>query len=245
MLIAYHGTVSKAVILKQLRQHAKRDELGKGQYWHNGKGCAVGCTIHSRQHVEYETRFGIPQMLARLEDCIFEGLPNGTAKAWPVRFMTAVQPGTDLSLVGWQFLHWLLTDKKVNPGIDHPLVHDAVKQCADVLVPLTKGMPVDSSAARSAASAARSAESAARSATRSATRSAGSAGRAAAWSAESAATWSPAWRAESAGRAAKWSAESAAARSAGSVTWTVARSAAYILMADKLVALIKTAPKVK
>ena len=77
MLIAYQGTVSKAAILKQLRQHAKLDEIEKGHYWDSGKGCAVGCTIHSGQHVEYETRFGIPQMLARLEDCIFEGLPNG------------------------------------------------------------------------------------------------------------------------------------------------------------------------
>ena len=72
-------------------------------------------------------------MLARLEDCIFEGLPNGKAMAWPIRFMEAVKPGADLSRVGWQFLHWVLTDKRVNPGIDHPLVKDAVRQCADVL----------------------------------------------------------------------------------------------------------------
>jgi len=150
-MLAFEGTVTKAAVLKQLRAHAKADEIVKGQYWEEGKGCAVGCTIHSNQHVEYETRFGIPQALARLEDCIFEGLANGKAKVWPIRFMTAITPGTDLSCVHWQFLHWLLTDETVNPGIAHPLVKDAVKKCADLLIPLTKGKKIDPSAARSAA----------------------------------------------------------------------------------------------
>jgi hypothetical protein len=229
-LIAFrNATVTKPQILAQLRAHAKADEIEKGHYWDNGKGCAVGCTIHSGNHAEYESRFGIPRMLACLEDTIFEGLPNGEAKKWPLRFMSAVEPGADLSLVGWKFLHWLLTNKKVNPGIDHTLVRDAVKQCADVFAPLTKGLPVDASAAWSAESAARSAESA----------------ESAAWSAESAArsaesAESAAWSAESAARSAEsaaWSAESAA--------WSAARSAAYYRMSNKLIALIKTAPKAK
>ena len=166
-LLAYHGKPAvKTAILAQLARHREADELVKGKYWQGGKGCAVGCTIHSDDHAEYEPRFGIPQMLARLEDAIFEGLPNGQAKAWPERFMGAIKPGADLNCVGWQFLHWLLTDDAINPGINHPLVRDAIRQCADVLVPLTKGEPVDESAAWSAESgaSAESAESAARSA---------------------------------------------------------------------------------
>ena len=168
-MIAFHGKKEeKTRILKQLRAHAKADEIIKGYYWKNGKGCAVGCTIHSGEHSEYETRFGIPQMLARLEDRIFEGLPDSEAQKWPIQFMTAVTPGADLSRVGWQFLHWLLTDETVNPGITHPTVRDAVKQCADVLVPLTKGRPMDASAESAARSAAWTASAAARSAARSA-----------------------------------------------------------------------------
>jgi len=251
-LIAYHGSESeKWQILLQLDAHARADELVKGKYWENGRGCAIGCTIHGADHAEYEPRFGIPQMLARLEDQIFEGLPNEEAKRWPIRFMGAVRPGADLARVGWQFMHWLLTDEKANPGITHPLVRDAVKQCADVLLPLTKGVPVDPSAARSAArsaaSAAWSAASAARSAAWSAAR---SAARSAAWSAASAAR-----SATSAARSAARSAESAAwsAESAESAAWSAAwsaesaesaeRSAAYALMADKLVELIKAAPQ--
>ena len=284
MLIAFKNTeITKPKIMAQLRAHAKADEIIKGQYWKDGKGCAVGCTIHSGNHAEYESRFGIPQMLARLEDCIFEGLPNDEAKKWPIRFISAVEPASNLSRVGWQFLHWLLTDEKVNPGINHPLVCDAIRRCADVLTPLSTGTRVDQSAVWSAAgsaesaawSAAESARSAAWSAAESA-RSARSAVWSAARSAESAAesarsaVWSAARSAESAagsarsaGSAAKsarsaqsaesaesavWSAESAAgsARSAGSAAKSArsagsAESAAYILMADKLIALIKLA----
>jgi hypothetical protein len=157
-LVAYHNSqAEKDAILAQLAHHREADELIKGQYWQDGKGCAVGCTVHSSNHMAYEEQFGIPVMLAMLEDCIFEGLPNGDAKAWPERFMSAITPGVDLSRVGWQFVHWLLTDETVNPGINHPLVKETVKQCTNVLTPLTKGMTVDLSAAESAESAAWSA----------------------------------------------------------------------------------------
>src|SRR6201986_1912331 len=122
-LIAYHGNPKeKSAILAQLRRHAEADEIVKGQYWEDGKGCAVGCTIHGSDHALYEPKFGIPQMLARLEDTIFEGLPNSDAQQWPIAFMKAIKPGADLSLVGWKFLHWLLTDETVNPDINHILV---------------------------------------------------------------------------------------------------------------------------
>ena len=177
-MLAYHNDASiKSVILAELAMHRKADELVQGYgYWLDGKGCAVGCTIKSGDHIEYETRFGIPVTLARLEDCIFEGLPVELARQWPERFMSSIEPGKDLSLVSWQFLHWLLTEKSVNPGIDHPLVTDAVKQCADVIADLAAGKQVDERAASAAESAAASAA-----------RSAASAARSAAWSAASAA----------------------------------------------------------
>ena len=251
-LLAYHNDPEiKAAIMAQLQAHYGSDEIVKGQYWKNGKGCAVGCTIHSGDHVEYEGRFGIPIMLARLEDCIFEGLPNGAAKEWPLWFMNAIEPGADLSRVGWKFLYWLLTDEKVNPGISHPSVSEAVKQCAEVLKPLTEGEQADENLARSAASAAwNAARSAARRAARSAARSAawcaGSAENAAesAWDAAENA-WDAACSAENAAESAAqsaWdaacSAENAAENAARSAARRAARSAAYVRMADKLVELI-------
>lgn len=234
MLAYLNDPEIKTAALAQIAAHRKADQLVQGYgYWNDGKGCAVGCQIHSGEHMEYETRFGIPVMLARLEDSIFEGLPVEKARQWPERFMSAPKVGADLSLVGWKFLHWLLTDETVNPGINDPLVRDAVKQCADVLVPLTKGEPVDErsakNAAKNAADAARSAADAARSAAWSAAESAARSAASAAWAAESAAAWA---------------AESAAESTAGSAAWSAASSAenaAWVRMSDKLIELMEAA----
>ena len=183
-MLAYHNDPKiKGDILAQLEAHRAADEIVKGQYWDGGKGCAVACTVHSSDHMQYEERFGIPVMLARLEDSLFEGLPNDIAQQWPIRFMSAVHPGTDLSRVGWQFLHWLLTDEKVNPGINDPKVASAVRQCADVLVPLTEGRAADKDAAAEAAEAAAAAAEAAEAAA-AAAEAEGAAAAAAAWAAE-------------------------------------------------------------
>lgn len=158
-ILAYHGDPAvKAKYLMRVRAHAAADEIIHDTYWQNGKGCAVGCTLHSSNHMGYEDELGIPVALGRLEDCLFEGLRSGEALSFPARFLESAKVGADLSRVSWQFLHWLLTEELA--GRDHPLVRDAVKRCADALVPLAHGEPVSASAA-SAASAARSAESAA------------------------------------------------------------------------------------
>ncbi len=220
-LIAYHGRqADKDAIIAQLKAHRAADQLIQGYgYWQDGKGCAVGCTLHSGDHIEYESRFGIPVAIAHLEDAVFEGLPVALARAWPERLMSAIAPGADLSRVHWHLLHWLLTTPSVNPGIEHPLVRDAVRRCADLMADLAAGKEV---IAESAESAVESAESAARSAW-----SAWSA-ESAAWSAESAVE-----AVESAARSAVWSAEESAARSAEESAW--------VSISDRLIELIVAA----
>ena len=179
-MIAYHGSqTEKDTILTQLQLHYDADEIIHGTYWENGKGCAVGCTIHSSDHAQYEPRFGIPQALAQLEDRIFEGMSNGKSKEWPLRFMRAIKPGANLEHVQWAFLHRILTDDKITPGINDPIVKDVIAHVASLLLAWSKGDRIDASAAKSAALSAESAESAARSAARSA-ESAASAARSAA-----------------------------------------------------------------
>jgi hypothetical protein len=231
-LVAYHGNQSeKDAILAQLAKHRAHDQIVKGQYWEDGKGCAVGCTIHGSGHKKYEPIFGIPQALAHIEDAIFEGLPNDRAMDWPIRFMAAIKPGSDLSLVQWKFLHWLLTDENVNPGINHPTVKDAIKLTADLMKILSDGGVVSESAAESAAwsaegsaawISAESARSAVWSAAESAARSAAMSARSAAWSAAEGATWSAVW-------------------SARSAVWSAAESAAFVLMSDKLIDFLEAA----
>jgi len=113
MLIAYHGDPAvKEKYLARMRAHIAADELIHGTYWERGKGCAVGCTVHSGDHGAYERELGIPRILARLEDGIFESLPNGKSKLWPEKFLSAIEPGADLAMVWPQFAVWMLTDSK-------------------------------------------------------------------------------------------------------------------------------------
>ena len=123
-LIAFHGDPKmKAAIMASLAAHREADEIVQGKYWENGKGCAVGCTldavkqfegkraIEHGKHALYERYLGVPQILARLEDRIFEGLSNGAAKAWPERFTGAIRPGADLTMIWPRLALWLLTEE--------------------------------------------------------------------------------------------------------------------------------------
>jgi hypothetical protein len=156
-MLSFHSDPSiKSNYLARVAGHAGADEIVKGRYWENGKGCAVGCTIHGEAHESFERELGVPRMLAWLEDVIFEGLPNRLAKTWPERFLSSIAPGRDLSPVGWRFLHWLLTQSGLSE-FDHVLIEAAVARCAEALIPLIDRRPVDVSAAGHAATAARTA----------------------------------------------------------------------------------------
>ena len=110
-LLAFHGDAAiKKKYLARVRAHAKADQIIKGQYWENGKGCAVGCTVHSDNHGAYQDELGIPEWLARLEDTLFEGLPNGHAAKFPAQFLSSIRVGADLEPVRWKFALILLAE---------------------------------------------------------------------------------------------------------------------------------------
>jgi hypothetical protein len=112
-MLAFHNDPAiKEKYLARVRTHIEADELIHGVYWEKGKGCAVGCTVHSSNHAAYEVELGIPSILAKIEDGIFESLTNGRAKPWPEQFLMAPQVGADLSGVWPQFAVWLLVDPK-------------------------------------------------------------------------------------------------------------------------------------
>jgi hypothetical protein len=223
-MLSYHSDPAlKARYLARVEGHAAADEIIKGRYWEAGKGCAVGCTVHGASHDDYERELGIPGMLAWLEDVIFEGLPNRRAKDWPLAFLSAIDPGKDLSRVGWQFLHWLLTERDLAEFEQSP-VGVAVRQCADVLAPLARGEAVDRSAAEGAAGMARSALE---------------------WATDKSAN--AAWAAESAARAAESASLSVTCPAlsgelaATAVSAAVGRSVDYIAPGEKLLTLLRAA----
>lgn len=120
-LIAYHGDPKlKETVLAKIAMHRAADTLAQGAYVHDplesslGKTtyCAVGCLLEDPAggHARYKTEFGIPTILAYLEDSIFESLDEAHAKSWPEQFMGAISPGADLSMVWANFAIWLMAD---------------------------------------------------------------------------------------------------------------------------------------
>jgi hypothetical protein len=161
-------------------------------------------------------------MLAWLEDVIFEGLPNRLAKTWPERFLSSIAPGQDLSRIGWRLLYWLMTDSRFADP-DYPIAGDAARRCADLLRRMIEGQSVDPAAAEDTA------------------RMAWIAAKKAAPESERAV-----WLAEAAARAAESVALTAdgtasAERAATSVSALIARSADYITVSEKLLALLAAA----
>ena len=240
---AFHNDPKiKAKYLRRVRAHAKADEIIHGKYWEDGKGCAIGCTIHGSSHQACEDELGIPVALAYLEDTLFEGQRNSDAKQFPVRFLSAIRVGADLSRVQFQFLHWLLTEELA--GRDNPAVAAVIKECADAIEPGTRGLPIDLNRVKKAGEAARAARAA----------SAVWAVRAAALAVEAAASAARAVAVATVAASAAWAAlaawaaalavEAAAAASVAAAVATVAASASmasYKRMADKLIELLKAA----
>jgi hypothetical protein len=255
---AFHNDVKiKELYINRVKSHQISDEIVKGAYWENGKGCAVGCTLHSSEHKNYEIELGVPQLLAHLEDLIFENLPNDLAQTWPLRFLEAIKVGANLSGVWPNFAIFLLTDESQcnsrhaqcdiiasyyaehlnGQVIDWSAAADAARSAAAWSAAAEAARSAAAEAARSAAAeVARSAADAAWSAAADAARSAAAAARSAAWSAATAAR-SAAWSAADVAR----SAAADVARSAADV----ARSAAFIKQSEKLLELLSTSEVIK
>lgn len=118
---AFHGSAAlKKFYVNRVVAHRKADEIIAGSYWveEGGvfKGCSAGCALHTRNpHEVVESLIGIPRILFKLNDRLFEGThacDTAAAKLWPERFMSAAKPGTDLSMVWPHFALWLLVDEK-------------------------------------------------------------------------------------------------------------------------------------
>jgi len=108
---AFHNDPAiKTKYLDRVRAHRAADNLIQGTGWEDGKGCAVGCTLESYDHARYPIELGVPEVLAYLEDGLFERLPPSHAQLWPERFLTSINVGADLSGVWPQFAVWLLSD---------------------------------------------------------------------------------------------------------------------------------------
>jgi len=235
-MISFHGDDAiKQKYLARVRAHAAADEIVKGVYWQGGKGCAVGCTIHSENHAAYQEELGLPEWLARLEDTLFESLPNDLAKTFPERFLIAIPVGKDLAHVRWRFSLYLLEENTLL--IESLQIDCGVK--TKVLAAIGYASEVNRNAIASGvwdAAAASMARVAARAAEWSVVRAKESATWDAEWSAR-VAVWSSWHAAEAAALAAESAARAARSSPAGEQSSHAGR-AAYVRYSEKLLELL-------
>ena len=111
------------------RQHAEADLLVQGTYYDEdtGKGCFIGCFAHGNRPEVLADEFGIPVMLTRIAERIFEALPKDEASDFFLAIPGAIgSDGKDLSRVGWAFLADTLRAMPPQDG--------AVKQAVDDVI---------------------------------------------------------------------------------------------------------------
>ena len=151
--LAFHNDEALAATVRaQVVAHTEADEIIKGTYWQNGKGCFIGCIGHDSSPATVESLTGFPVILTRIAEGIFESLPNDYAKSFPSSVMLAPRIGADLSLVAWKFLHWCVTDALDKYADDETKARWAA--AINVLATLAGGGTVTADAARAAADAA-------------------------------------------------------------------------------------------
>ena len=82
--------------------HVAADRVAQGSY----ESCFIGCLANGRDDPGFiENEYGIPLMVTRIAESIFEGLPADEAPAFFAAIPQAVAcDGKDLSRVGWKFL---------------------------------------------------------------------------------------------------------------------------------------------
>jgi len=118
-LSAFHGDQKiKDFYIDRIRQHREADQLVRGTSvrgtsWDSttNTGCGIGCTLNAYDHQAYETELGIPELIAHLEDSIFEGLPEADAMEWPGKFLKAIPIGADLTKIIPQIVIWQFEDE--------------------------------------------------------------------------------------------------------------------------------------
>ena len=116
MLQAYKNDDKlKVKTIAAMKADIKAERLVKGSYWNNSRknGCFVGCVIRGSAHIKFETQLGIPQVLARIADNLFERMPYEDAKVFTVNFLKAIKVGADLSGVWLKYMHAMLVDKDI------------------------------------------------------------------------------------------------------------------------------------
>ena len=231
----------KEAVVERVREHQRLDQIIQKIYWAQQadgiyRGCAIGCVLHSGNHMDYERQLGLPVFLAYIDEHIFESLPARESTAWPLRFIEAVPVGVDLEMVHPRFMHWLMTDprgaRQFVASQDVKIFDAVAKLYSDWITAGAFAAQAEARAEQAAENAAASAVSnSAQAAAAHALHAAESAAWSAAWSTAASAAASPSLRAKHAVWSAAWSAAASPSLRAKHAVWRrqIHRQAEYLI----------------
>ena len=104
-------TKNTEILRAEVAAHIRADALVRGSYWKpsenavGGQGCFISCLTHSSDPTPAFERFGLPVVVLRIAENIYEDLPDDEATAFFAALPDAVgRDGKDLSRVHWGFL---------------------------------------------------------------------------------------------------------------------------------------------
>ena len=229
-MISFFGNQClRDAVVERVREHQRLDQIAQRIYWDGSKGCAIGCVLHSAEHLAFESQLGLPVFLAYMDEHIFERLPLAEAKAWPLRFIEAVPVGVDLELVFPRFMHWLLSDPDGMRQYANAETLPIIDSLVEMYSRRIEGVPFDAASAACAAASADRAAANATSAACAAARAASAADRAAC----------AAWAASAACAAASAACDAARAACDAARAASAARADSLNRQADYLIALLR------
>lgn len=102
----------KAALLARLEGHRIADEYVQGQYWEKGKGCFIGCAVHSDEVEQFEQTLGLSPYIARLGEYFFEAFDPAQAKRVPLEIIEAIPVGVDDTMVWPRLWQWIVNDSQ-------------------------------------------------------------------------------------------------------------------------------------
>ena len=103
----------KAETVAAMEADIAAERLVSGGYWNGETGCFVGCVIRGESHSKFEIKIGVPRVLARIGDRIFEGLKRcNERQKFAIDFLKAIPEGADLSGVWDKFAVFMLIDEE-------------------------------------------------------------------------------------------------------------------------------------
>ena len=142
----------KKRFVEEIKKHKEADSIIQGTYGEvneEWKGCAVSCSLRSldiiegkelkteyKNHKDYETKLGIPEWLARLEDTLFERMEAKDAKKFPLKFAEAIPVGVDLKPVKYKFGAYLMQENintVLSLDIEQDLKNTVISAITEVL----------------------------------------------------------------------------------------------------------------